>query len=361
MNSPQASPGALQTRPHFEILDGLRGLAAVAVVLFHFMEFVTPDYHDSFIAHGYLAVDFFFCLSGFVIAYAYDGRVRQLGTGRFFVLRLIRLHPLVLIGATLGLLTFVFDPFSALYAKYGPGQTLGLYASAATLVPWPNVRERYFNLFYLNAPTWSLCWEYLANVAYVLVLFRLPRRALTALLAVAVVVLGCTAYHYNNLAVGWGGENFWGGGGRIFYSFLAGMLIYRANWIIPSRLGFASLGVLLTAAFLVPWSDRVDWIVDPLIVLLYFPLLVALGAGATLRPAQRRVCVFSGDISYPLYMIHYPLLWVFLSYLETHKPTLRQMGSFVPVGTLALIGLAYVVLHTLDLPLRGWLRRRLVG
>ena len=91
-------------KKHFEVLDGLRGMAALAVVVFHFMEVIEPDYSRNFIGHGFLAVDFFFCLSGFVIAYAYDGRIDSLGLGEFFRSRLIRLHPLVVIGSVLGLL-----------------------------------------------------------------------------------------------------------------------------------------------------------------------------------------------------------------------------------------------------------------
>lgn len=77
MKLSEQNPDLLKTKTHFEILDGLRGIAAVAVVIFHFMEFAIPDYTKNFIAHGYLAVDFFFCLSGFVIAYAYDNRIKK--------------------------------------------------------------------------------------------------------------------------------------------------------------------------------------------------------------------------------------------------------------------------------------------
>lgn len=76
MNANELSRDILKTKQHFEILDGLRGIAALAIVLFHFMEMVyVPS--KNFIAHGFLAVDFFFCLSGFVIAYAYDDRVEK--------------------------------------------------------------------------------------------------------------------------------------------------------------------------------------------------------------------------------------------------------------------------------------------
>jgi len=90
--------GILETRQHFEILDGLRGVAALSVVIFHFMEIVYTDYTKNFIGHGFLAVDFFFCLSGFVIAYAYDNRIKKIGTWEFFKSRLIRLHPLIVLG-----------------------------------------------------------------------------------------------------------------------------------------------------------------------------------------------------------------------------------------------------------------------
>src|SRR5579862_2042083 len=101
----------LETRQHFEILDGLRGVAALSVVTFHFMEMAYSDYSKNFIGHGFLAVDFFFCLSGFVIAYAYDSRIQQMGVLEFFKSRIIRLHPLVILGSVLGLLAFLFDPF----------------------------------------------------------------------------------------------------------------------------------------------------------------------------------------------------------------------------------------------------------
>ncbi len=101
----------LTTKQHFEILDGLRGIAALSVVTFHFMEIVYSDYSKNFIGHGFLAVDFFFCLSGFVIGYAYDDRIRGMGVLEFFKSRLIRLHPLVILGSVIGLLGFLFDPF----------------------------------------------------------------------------------------------------------------------------------------------------------------------------------------------------------------------------------------------------------
>ena len=128
----EASPGILKTKQHFVILDGLRGIAALAVVIFHFMEWVYPDPSKNFIGRGFLAVDFFFCLSGFVIGYAYDNRMGRMGVMEFFKSRLIRLHPLVVLGSVLGLLAFLFDPFAAYTGVYGTGKLVLVFVPSGS-------------------------------------------------------------------------------------------------------------------------------------------------------------------------------------------------------------------------------------
>lgn len=349
---------ALTTKHHFAVLDGLRGIAAVSVVIFHFMEFIAPDYHDNFIAHAYLAVDFFFCLSGFVIAYAYDQKIAKIGIIPFLKLRLIRLHPLVVIGSVIGLLAFVFDPFSNLYDRYAD-KTVALFVTSCLMIPYPLVRERYFNLFHLNPPTWSLFWEYVANLLYALVLIRLRLKPLWLLTILAALALVYAAHQSTYLGVGFGGDNIIGGGIRAFYSFLAGMLVYRSGWLLQSRLGFVPVGVLLMITFLIPFSKPVNWFVDASVVIFYFPFLIALGAGTRPGAASQRICQFSGAISYPLYMIHYPFLWIVLSYIEAKKPTVGQLTVITIVGTLLLIILAYLVMVLLDIPIRKYLKKTL--
>ena len=117
MNHQTSEKELLKSKQHFQVLDGLRGIAALVVVIFHFMEIAISDYNNNFIAHGYLAVDFFFCLSGFVIAYAYDSRIKILGLKSFIKLRLMRLYPLVFVGSILGLLTFLIDTYSHFYSE----------------------------------------------------------------------------------------------------------------------------------------------------------------------------------------------------------------------------------------------------
>ena len=349
----------LRTRQHFEILDGLRGVAAISVVLFHFMEIAVPDYHDNFIAHAYLAVDFFFCLSGFVVAYAYDGRLSELGVWNFFKLRLIRLHPLVVFMAVVGLVVFIADPFTDLWRKYS-GQLGLLFGSSALMVPYPIVTERYSNLFHLNPPTWSLFWEYIANIFYALVLIRIRNWLLWILVAVSAIWLYIESYRLGNLSIGWGGDTFRGGIPRVAFAFMAGVLVYRLKWVIRSSIGFWLLSVLLLLMFVFPYSIKYNQWADPTIVLVFCPLFIALGAGTAAHGVTGKICRFLGEISYPLYMVHYPFVWVFMSYVEKNKPGLAEMSVVMAIGTILLTGLSYLVLKWVDEPARQFLKRRLV-
>lgn len=222
----------LQSKKHFPVLDGLRGIAALSVVVFHFMEWVSPDFTKNFIGHGFLAVDFFFCLSGFVIAYAYDSRLNQMGLLAFFTSRLIRLHPLVIAGTVIGLAGLLFDPFADQSVAYSFTTLLLIFVSSLLLIPLPMMEDRAFNLFGLNAPSWSLFWEYVANILYAFVFARLSTKTLRLLLVPAAAGILWVSWRAGNLLGGWNGETFADGGIRMTYSFLAGMVIFRSGWII---------------------------------------------------------------------------------------------------------------------------------
>lgn len=357
MNTKNLSPGILKPKKHFEILDGLRGMAALSIVVFHFMEWVYSDPGKNFIAHGFLAVDFFFCLSGFVIGYAYDDRIGKMGITEFFKSRLIRLHPLVIFGAVLGLLAFLFDPFSNHPEVYSAGRIILIFLSSIFLIPYPVMEDRSFNLFGLNAPAWSLFWEYVANIVYAFVLYKISRRYLLLLTIIAGAAICFVAYRTGALIGGWDGKTFWDGFVRISYSFLAGLLIYRSNWIIKNKLGFIGLSVLLLLAFIMPYS-KWNWLTEPMVVLFYFPLLIALGAGATLTQGFKKLCVFSGKISYPLYMTHYAAIWIFGNYYTTYKPGTAQLSLVIITGTILLSGIAYLVMVAFDIPVRKYLTNK---
>jgi len=346
-----------QTKHHFKILDGLRGVAAVAVVTFHFLEMAIPDYSKLFIGHGFLAVDFFFCLSGFVIGYAYDNRIATMGLWPFLKARLIRLHPLVLLGSILGLITLLANPLASQPLPYSPGRITLIFLASILLIPYGAMAERGFNNFSLNAPAWSLFWEYIANLLYATVLFRLRRPWLIVLTLLAAVLLCLIGFHAGRLSGGWSSHNFWHGGARVFYSFLAGLLIFRSKWIIRSRAGFLSLSILLLLALTMPYA-RGGWIREAAVILLYFPLLISLGAGATLSPRMEKLCTLSGDISYPLYMTHYAVIWIFGDYLDRYKPDTPHLALVATLGIATMVGFAYLVMVLYDIPLRRYLRAK---
>jgi peptidoglycan/LPS O-acetylase OafA/YrhL len=347
----------LQSKPHYEVLDGLRGVAAVSIVVFHFLEFVYLDYSKNFLGHGFLAVDFFFCLSGFVIGYAYDDRVEKIGVWKFFKARLIRLHPLVILGSIFGLLGFLVDPFSDQHAHYTTGKLVLIFLSSIFLIPFPVMAERGFGLFGFNTPSWSLFFEYVANIVYVLILYKMRRRYLLFMLILSAGALCFVSYRAGTLIGGWDGNSFWDGCARISYSFLAGLLVYRFNWIIKTRLGFIGLSVLLLLTFIVPYF-KWNWLVESLIVLFYFPLLIAAGAGAVLTKGFKKLCVFLGKISYPLYMTHIPVIWMFGNYYNNHKVGTFQLFFIITAGTVLLFGLAYLVMVIYDIPIRKYLNTK---
>src|SRR5882762_5908334 len=100
----------LDSKNHYPILDGLRGVASVIVIVFHVFEaFTGGNKFVQIINHGYLAVDFFFLLSGFVVAYAYDDRWGKITTWDFYKRRLVRLQPMVIMGSLIGAALFYFQ------------------------------------------------------------------------------------------------------------------------------------------------------------------------------------------------------------------------------------------------------------
>ncbi|WP_343745573.1 acyltransferase [Chitinophaga sp.] len=345
-------------KPHYEVLDGLRGTAAITIVVFHFLELVWSDYSQNPLGHGFLAVDFFFCLSGFVIGYAYDGRLTQIGYRGFFRGRLLRLHPLVPLGSVLGLLSFLFDPFGGDPYAQGVWPIVAGFLCSLLLIPFPWLPGRGGALFPFNSPTWSLFMEYCINVVYALVLNRLHKGVTLLLTVLAAGWLAVTARHAGTLIGGWADANIMDGFARVSFSFLAGLSVYRFQWILRTPLGFVALSLLLLATFMCPYFGQ-NWLTEWLIVAAVYPLVIALGAGATATGWWLQCCRFIGRLSYPLYMTHIFLIWPFGNYYAQYKPGPLLLTMIVAVGTMVLMAIAYLAMRWYDEPVRRWLNGRL--
>jgi len=177
------------TKPHYAVLDGLRGVAAITVVCFHIFEAFATSHLDQRINHGYLAVDFFFMLSGFVVGYAYDDRWKTMTIKEFIKRRIIRLHPMVVMGAIIGAVMFYFQGCSVWDVTKVTFSSLAiatlLNALLIPAIPGQEVRGL-GEMFPLNGPSWSLFFEYIGNILYALII----RRFSTKVLAGLVVLFG---------------------------------------------------------------------------------------------------------------------------------------------------------------------------
>src|SRR6202522_2033842 len=248
MNVPAVFDRTSSGKAHFEVLDGLRGSAALLIVIFHLFNYAFGfNSALSLVRHAYLAVDFFFGLSGFVVAYAYDDRWTRMSIPQFFRIRLIRLHPLVLLGATLGLLGYIFDP-SGKAINHAPVPMLLLaYLTSLLLLPSPPVGGRHNETQALNGPAWSLMQEYLGNIAYALILRRLRTVTLWIVFAISGLALIWVANSKGSLDGGWDYPNVWMAPLRLTVSFVLGLWLYR----IHDRIRMPKIGLLFLSIVLV--------------------------------------------------------------------------------------------------------------
>lgn len=378
-----SSAAFTDTKPHYELLDGLRGVAALLVVFYHIFEglsFAAGGTLITTINHGYLAVDFFFILSGFVIGYAYDDRwKRNMTLGNFFTRRLIRLHPMIIMGTIIGAITFCIQGSVQWDGSHVATSAvmLALLAAMFFIPAYPgagyDVRGN-GEMFSLNGPSWSLFFEYIGNILYALFIHRLSNRGLAILVALSGIGLAWFALFdivgYGMLGVGWtlDGANFWGGMLRMLFPFSLGMLLSRHFRPIKTRGAFWICSAVLLILFCVPYIEGkspvcLNGVYELICIALIFPALVWIAAsGKTTDKQSTRICRFLGDISFPLYAIHYPLMYLFYAWLIKNKlytfTECRQMAALVYTGSILL---AYLCLKCYDEPVRKWLSRKFLS
>ena len=356
-----------EAKPHYVVLDGLRGVAALMVLVFHVYDACSAN----IIPHGYLAVDLFFVLSGFVIGYAYDDRwQRGLTTKTFFRRRLIRLHPMVIAGGAIGGAVFLIQGHS----RWDGTEISLVYTFIVicctmlmlpTLPGMPTEVRGFGEYFPLNGPFWSLFYEYIGNILYALLLRKLSVRMLALL---AVLSGGCVLYaslSCGYLGVGWSAADFgwWFGFVRMLFPYTVGMLMARKFRSLKVHNAFWLCGALILAAGLMPvfGGESKPWLnglYDFLCCLILFPLIVWLGAsdegtGRFTLGLSRHL----GDLSYPLYAIHYPLMCLLFGKLgfdgNLLSPELvASQWSLALTLVLVSILLAWILLKCYDQPVR---------
>lgn len=365
------------TKPHYELLDGLRGVAALLVLVYHIFEgFAFAGATNGVVSgiittlnHGHIAVDFFFILSGFVISYAYDDRWGKMSVGEFFKRRLIRLHPMLIMGALIGAIAFAIEGYTRWDGTTASVEWV-MIALLLTMFMIPALPGMPYEvrgngeMFPLNGPTWSLFFEYLGNICYALFM----RRMSTKILVLFTLLLGIVhawffvgdVSGYDMIGVGWTIDkvNFWGGFVRMLFPFSMGMLLARTFTPHKVKGAFWICSVMLVALFAVPYipSDggiSLNSLYEFVCIALVFPLLVWLGACGTAEGGLSHINKTLGELSYPLYIVHYPIMYIFYKWLIKNEIyTLSECWFEALLVVISSIALAYLCLKFYDRPLR---------
>lgn len=377
----------MTSRMRFEILDGLRGVAALMVVFFHCFESYCPPGGQQFINHGYLAVDFFFLLSGFVTGYAYDDRWSRMTVRDFFKRRLVRLHPMVIAGTVIGACFFFYGGVAYPGIMDIPSWKIALCIIMGMLLipcaPCLDIRG-WGDFFPLNCTSWTLVYEYIANILYALVFRHLPKVALAILclcssFCILDITLGWDVFgvfpdgsHYS-LFAGWylTPYDLYTGFSRLMYPFLCGLLISRilrerASSENPSgsplriKNGFLWTSILLIAILITPCAGGHDGLANGIFqamaVLILFPLIVLAGAGSTVTEKGARICKWLGELSYPLFIVHYTLMYMQYSFPRAYPDAPLWIHASASAGVVVMsVILARCLYKCYDIPVRKWL------
>lgn len=406
INNFNASVAFADTKPHYILLDGLRGVAALMVLWYHVFEgfaFAKGSVIETF-NHGHLGVDFFFLLSGFVISYAYDDRwksrqrstvnsqqttAKSLSLKDFFKRRLIRLHPMLVMGAFIGLICFLLQGGVKWDGSSTPIHwTLIAFVLTLFFIPaYPgasyDIRGN-AEMFPLNGPSWSLFFEYIGNILYALFIRKLSNKMLTVLVgATGILWIWFVAFDisgYDMIGIGWTLDvvNFFGGLLRMMFPFTLGMLMARLfsqRTTDNRRQSFFTNNIfwiatiVLFALFSVPYISGEDvtsrvptlsnislnGIYELFCIMVVFPLIVWIAALSDSAQSKftLRISKLLGDLSYPLYIVHYPVMYLFYAWLiKKQYFTLGETWQMVILVLTVCIVLAYACLKLYDEPIR---------
>lgn len=329
-----ADPPTQQRTPRLESLDGLRGTAALIVLMFHFEQLQGIR---GLFAYGYLAVDFFFLLSGFVLVGTFESRAAKAANGdsAIIVARFLRFWPLMALGALIGAGEHLL--------RWPVEQVLPLLVLGWLSIPLGWGGSGYFAL---NGPQWSLFVELVCNALHVLLLRHLKAPVLLALALSSGIALAWTGRTMGALTLGSDYDDMLLGLLRAGFAYPLGVVLGRQQaWLrtlpqVPAWLAPA----VLTGAFLLFAQLAVPQAVAEALICGLF--VVALIAGVRAKVTARAAASLGwlGAISFPLYAVHFPILETADMLRRVAPPAL---GPVIFVGGLVLsLALAQGLSHT---------------
>ena len=375
----------LRSKQRYDILDGLRGVAALMVIIFHFFElysFGNPS--KQIINHGYLAVDFFYVLSGFVLGYAYDDRWDKMSYWDFYKRRLIRLHPMVIAGSLLGMCYFFLGECinSPNIESVNPLYFFLTIIMSILMIPCPAQMDirGWGETNSFNGPNWTLTYEYIVNILYSLIFRRLHTiiiGILTLASALLLVNLTCNFDIFNvmneresnkyTVIGGWSLTSceLCVGFTRLFYPYFAGYLVYRLKLKIRIPYSFIICSIILITFLSMPRLEKEGYpifngIYEAIVIILIFPLVIIIGAGDTTKnEILTKICKFIGELSYPIYITHYPIIYMNSAWTSFHMKDSLFNKIMLSIGSFFIMVFnAYSLIELYDKPVRKWLANK---
>lgn len=366
-HQPETANNGPQARHSYLELDALRGVAAICVMLYHFSPFLSVH---KLLPSAYLAVDLFFVLSGFIIAHAYGARLLDegMGFGRFVVVRLIRLYPLYILGAGLGLFYIlvrnVLMPDEAIELQ----QLVTPLLLTVFFIPQLGSSTALPGLYPFDLAAWSLFFELAINFIYAALCTLLTPYRQRWLIVVGAIGVIAAAASYGSLDVGMSQETLAGGGARVVLSFFVGIYLYdfyrRRQMQAPReagrrrpRLMFELLLIGLIGSFMVHPTAALRPLYDVLCVFFFFPMLIWFGARLPSPRLLRPLYAEAGRLSYGIYILHTPLLLIAAG---AYKALLHDDPIFSrPYSGLAFVAFTMlsvaIIVRVFDEPVRRWL------
>lgn len=340
----------------FATLDGVRGVAAIGVASSHAGFYPQISSTVDFLPNYGLAVDVFFMLSGFVLAYAYEERFQAgMKTREFMLLRIIRLYPLYLAGLALAMATAVAAIAVGHPQMIAPATLTLMLAAALLFLPSPT-RFESDAIAPLNPPSWSLMFELLANLAYVALYRRLTNAVLAAIVLASVLAMVAAEWRFGHLH----GGAYWTdvslGFVRVGFSFPLGILLFRTvpHRCVTTRWAYA-VPFLVVPILAIPVSAPV--IIELPALLFLFPLIVTVGA--LIEPPDQRLFLFLGATSYALYILHLPVVRIAARLAEMKVLSFGDPGPVPLIAVISgLLALCALLDRRYDAPVRRMLLRR---
>lgn len=338
-------------KKHLADLDGMRGIGALLVA----MEHMTGAMGVHFFPSGHLRVDFFFAMSGFVLPLAYDEKLKdgRMTFGSFILARIRRLHPLLILGLALGGVVYV--------AKFGADtETFMSLASllllGILLVPNSTViGPAYAGAQPLNGPLWTLLSEYVVSFFYAAIFKHLTKFVLATIILAGFFLSICTLYLFGTLDVGFKHDDWWWGIARAIYPFFMGVALYRL-W----RRGIPTVVIpfpLLAVFFVAPLALTAGPLSEALILLFCFPLLL-LACTTSSEFKSSGAKYFLGYLSYPVYVVHYPIVRAFSSQIRAFELQGVEMAAAFVVQYCIILLVAYIAAKFWDAPVQRFLARK---